>query len=230
MRQTYLERESRFSMWLSHPCRILSVGFCVLLFVGGVALAGTENVDPKKGRVTANPSSGYSLEQEIQLGRQAVGEIERKLPLVPAEHPASKYINDLGQRLVEKAPGYKFPYTFKVVREKSINAFALPGGPIYVHTGLMEAANEAELAGVMGHEIAHVVMRHSTRQASWQMKTQLPLAILSGVLGAAVGDWAGALGQMGISLTANGVIMKYSRDPETEADMVGAQIIYVGSA
>lgn len=72
----------------------------------------------------------------------------------------------MGQRLAEKAPGYKFPYTFKVVFEKSINAFALPGGPIYVHTGLMEAANEDELAGVMGHEIAHVVMRHSTRQAS----------------------------------------------------------------
>jgi beta-barrel assembly-enhancing protease len=102
----------------------------------------------------------------------------------------------------------------------------MPGGPIYVHTGLIEAANEAELAGVMGHEISHVVMRHSTRQASRHMKAQIPLAILGGVLGAGVGGWAGQLGQMGISFAAGSVFMKYSRDAETEADMVGAQIIY----
>jgi beta-barrel assembly-enhancing protease len=78
----------------------------------------------------------------------------------------------------------------------------------------------------MGHEISHVVMCHSTRQASRQMKTQLPLAILGGVLGAGVGGWAGSLAQMGISLTAGSVLMKYSRSAETEADMVGAQIIY----
>src|SRR5580692_9587866 len=102
----------------------------------------------------------------------------------------------------------------------------MPGGPIYVNTGLIAAATESELAGVMGHEISHVVMRHSTRQATKQMKAQLPLAILGGVLGAGVGGWAGALGQMGMSLTAGSVFMKYSRDAETEADMVGAQIIY----
>ncbi len=186
------------------------------------------NVDPKKGRVTANPTSGnrYSIEQEIQLGRQSVAEIERQVKLLPADHPMSKYIAALGQKLAAKAPGYKFPYTFKVVREKSINAFALPGGPIYVHTGLIEAASEAELAGVMGHEISHVVMRHSTRQASRQMKAQLPLAILGGVLGMGVGGAAGALAQMGMSLAAGSVFMKYSRDAEIEADMVGAQIIY----
>jgi hypothetical protein len=78
----------------------------------------------------------------------------------------------------------------------------------------------------MGHEISHVVMRHSTRQASRAMKAQIPLAILGGVLGAGVGGWAGQLGQMGISFAAGSVFMKYSRDAETEADMVGAQIIY----
>ena len=114
-----------------HHCRFL-VAFCVLLVASTLAQA-QDNADPKKGCVTTNPSSGYSLEEEVQLGRQAVAEIERKLQLLPAEHPASKYINDLGQRLAEKAPGYKFPYTFKVVREKSINAFAVPGWPIYVH-------------------------------------------------------------------------------------------------
>ncbi len=201
---------------------------CFLL-VGVVLLSAAQaNVDPKKGRVTANPTSGnrYTIEQEIQIGQKGVAEIERQLKLLPPGHPMSKYINSLGQRLAAKAPGYKFPYTFKVVREKSVNAFALPGGPIYVHTGLIEAATESELAGVMGHEISHVVMRHSTRQASRQMKAQLPLAILGGVLGAGVGGWAGSLAQMGISLTAGSVLMKYSRSAETEADMVGAQIIY----
>ena len=83
---------------------------------------------------------------------------------MPAIDPASQYINDLGQQLASVAPGYKFPYAFKIVREKSVSALALPGGPIYVHTGLIEKANEGELAGVMGHEIAHLVMRHSARQ------------------------------------------------------------------
>jgi len=188
---------------------------------------GQENVDPRKGRVTANPTSGnYTLEQEVELGRRGAAEVERQLTLLPADHPMSKYIASLGLRLAENAPGYRFPFTFKVVREKSVNAFALPGGPIYVHTGLIDAASEPELAGVLGHEIAHVVMRHSTRQASRQMRAQLPLAILGGALGMGVGGLAGSLAQLGISFTAGSVFMKYSRDAETEADMVGAQIIY----
>jgi len=202
---------------------------CAVLLSLSLVAAGTkENVDPKKGRVTTNPTSGnrYTIEQEIQIGRQSVPQVERALPLLPADHPMSKYVASLGQKLAASAPGYKFPYTFKVVREKSINAFALPGGPIYVHTGLIELATESELAGVMGHEISHVVMRHSTRQASRQMKAQLPLAILGGVLGAAVGGAVGSLAQMGMSITAGSVFMKYSRDAETEADMVGAQIMY----
>jgi len=226
------------------PVRILNVACCALVFLlarhpasalgpdeampAQSVSAGRDNVDPKKGRVTGNPTSGnrYTIEQEIKIGREGMADVEKKLPILPASHPMSKYVSALGQQLAAKAPGYKFPYTFKVVREKSINAFALPGGPIYVHTGLIEAANESELAGVMGHEISHVVMRHSTRQASRAMKTQLPLAILGGILGAGVGGWAGALGQMGISLTSGTVLMKYSRDAETEADMVGAQIMY----
>ena len=199
-----------------------------LLSLSLIAAGAKENVDPKKGRVTTNPTAGnrYTIEQEIQIGRQSVPEVERALPLLPADHPMSKYIASLGQKLAASAPGYKFPYTFKVVREKSVNAFALPGGPIYVHTGLIELATESELAGVMGHEISHVVMRHSTRQASRQMKAQLPLAILGGVLGATVGGAVGSLAQMGMSITAGSVFMKYSRDAEIEADMVGAQIMY----
>ena len=205
--------------------RLRSVVAVVLILTTLVAFA---NVDPKKGRVTANPSSGnrYSLEQEVDYGRQAIAEIEKELPLLPVDHPVSKYINALGNQLAAKAPGYKFPYTFRVVNQKEINAFALPGGPIYVNTGTIAAASEAELAGVVGHEVSHVVMRHSTRQASRQSKATIPLAILNGVLGSSVGGWAGSLAQMGISIGAGSVFTKYSRDAETEADMVGAQIIY----
>jgi predicted Zn-dependent protease len=110
------------------------------------------NVDPKKGRVTDNPTSGnkYTLEQEVDYGRQAIREIEKELPLLPADHPVSKYITDLGQKLAARAPGYKFPCTFRVVKQNEINAFALPVGPIYVNIGTIQAASEAELAGVMG--------------------------------------------------------------------------------
>lgn len=192
------------------------------------ALYVCANVDPKKGRVTENPTAGdsYTIEQEVEIGQKAAPEVDKQLRLLPVDNPVSKYVDWLGQRLAAKAPGFKFPYTFRVVDQKEINAFALPGGPIYVNTGTIAAANEAELAGVMGHEISHVVMRHSTRQASRQNKAAVPLAILSGVLGASVGGWAGSLAQMGISIGAGSVFTKYSRDAETEADMVGAQIIY----
>jgi hypothetical protein len=200
---------------------------CGILLSAALVMA-QENVDPRKGRVTASPTSGnrFSLEQEIELGRQGAKEVESKLTLLPPDHPMSKFVAALGMKLADHAPGFRFPYTFRVVREDSVNAFALPGGPIYVHTGLIEAATESELAGVLGHEIAHVVMRHSTRQASRQMRAQLPLAIIGGALGRGVGGLAGSLAQMGISFASGSVFMKYSRDAETEADMVGAQIVH----
>jgi beta-barrel assembly-enhancing protease len=203
--------------------RSLCLSIAILLASPGLIA----NSDPRRGRVTENPRVGnHTFEQEVQIGRQGVAQIEPRLRLLPPDHPLSQYIASLGQRLAANAPGFRFPFTFRVVQEESINAFALPGGPIYVHTGLIAAASEPELAGVLGHEIAHVVMRHSLRQANRATRTQLPFAVLSGVLGATVGGWGGALGQMGISLTAGSVVMKYSRDSEREADMVGAQIIY----
>lgn len=212
---------SRFSR-----CALRATAFALIFALSG--LPGLANVDPKKGRVTTNPTKGnsYTIEQEIDYGRKAIPEIEKQLPLLPADQAASKYIDSLGHKLAAKAPGYQFPYTFKVVRQKEINAFAVPGGPIYINMGTIEAGSEAEVAGVLGHEIAHVVMRHSTRQASRQAKASIPLAILGGALGMGVGGWAGSLAQMGISIGSGGLFTKYSRDAETEADMVGAQIIY----
>src|ERR1700745_534063 len=104
-------------------------------------LTAFANVDPKKGRVTTNPTSGnsYTIEQEVDYGRKAIAEIEKELALLPIDHPHSKYIDKLGHKLADKAPGYKFPYTFRVVKQKEINAFALPGGPIYVNIGTIHA-------------------------------------------------------------------------------------------
>ncbi len=140
------------------------------------------------------PSHGFdmfSAQEEVQAGQQAAAQVSKQLPVLPDSDPVTIYVQRLGQQLAAHAPGEKWPYTFHVVNQKEINAFALPGGPVFVNLGTIQAAdNEAELAGVMAHEISHVVQRHGTRAASKQMAAQLPLAILGGVMG------QGALSQM----------------------------------
>jgi Zn-dependent protease with chaperone function len=166
----------------------------------------------------------FSPAQDIEMGKQVAQEAEKELNLV-ADREVTSYIAALGERLVTKAPNEnKFPFTFKVVDEKEINAFALPGGPVYVNRGAIEAAdNEAQIAGVMGHEIAHVILRHGTNQAS---KGQLIGGIggaLGGILG---GSKLGQLASAGGVLAANSVLLKYSRDAESQADLMGTQILY----
>jgi len=168
--------------------------------------------------------NAFSPEQDIELGREAAKDAERQLALVN-NREAVDYVAALGRKLATAAPNpYKFPFTFKIVDDRSINAFALPGGPVYVHRGAIEAAdNEAQLAGVMGHEIGHVLLRHGTNQAS---KAQL-LQGLAGIAGAVGGgNAAGAvIGQLS-AFAAGGVLLKYSRDAETQADLMGTQILY----
>jgi hypothetical protein len=136
------------------------------------------------------------------------------------------YVRQLGQKLAAHAPGEPWPYSFRVVNQKEINAFALPGGPMFVNVGTIQAAdNEAQLAGVMAHELAHVVQRHATAAATKQMKTQGLLNILGAVLGAR----GGALAQVaaaGISFGVGSYFLKNSREAETEADLVGTDILY----
>ena len=130
----------------------------------------------------------------------------------------------LGQQLAAHAPGEKWPYSFHVVNQKEINAFALPGGPVFVNLGTIQAAdNEAELAGVMAHEISHVVQRHGTRAASKQMAAQLPLAILGGVMGQGA---LSQMAQMGLSFGVGSYFLKNSRKAESEADLLGTDIMY----
>jgi len=166
----------------------------------------------------------FSPAQDIELGKQAAQDAEKQLNLI-TDRDVTNYITSLGAQLIARAPNEnKFPFTFKVVDEKEINAFALPGGPVYVNRGAIEAAdNEAQIAGVMGHEISHVILRHGTNQAS---KGQL-IGGIGGALGGILGG--GALGQVasaGGAFAASSVLLKYSRDAESQADLMGTQILY----
>jgi Zn-dependent protease with chaperone function len=178
-----------------------------------------------EARVT--PSHGYdmfSAQEEVQAGQQAAAQVSKQLPVLPDSDPVAIYVQRLGQQLAAHAPGEKWPYSFHVVNQKEINAFALPGGPVFVNVGTIQAAdNEAELAGVMAHEISHVVQRHGTRAATKQMWAQLPLAVVGGVMG------QGALAQMtqmGLSFGLGSYFLKNSRKAESEADLLGTDIMY----
>jgi Zn-dependent protease with chaperone function len=165
----------------------------------------------------------YSPQADVELGRGAAQEAEKQLPLLN-DARVDRYIDHLGKQLARVAPGEKYPYQFKVINDKGINAFALPGGFIYVNRGIIEAAdNEAQLAGVIGHEIGHVALRHGTNQASKAQLTQ-GLLVLGGAL--AGSGTAGALAQVGGSLFASGILLKYGRDAERQSDILGTQMLY----
>ena len=166
----------------------------------------------------------FSPQQDVELGRQVSQDAEKKLPMLNNRR-VDDYLNRLGKKLAASAPGEKYPYQFKCVNDASINAFALPGGFLYVNRGTIEAAdNEAELAGVIGHEIGHVALRHGTNQASKAYLAQAPLAILGAFMGGS--SAAAILAQIGTSFAANSILMKYSRDDERQSDLMGAQILY----
>jgi beta-barrel assembly-enhancing protease len=166
----------------------------------------------------------FSADQDVEIGRAVSRDAERELKILN-NRDVSGYLNALGRRLSSRAPGQRYPYQFKVVDDRTINAFALPGGFLYVNRGIFETAdNEAQLAGVMAHEIAHVALRHGTNQMSKAYAAQAPLSILGGVVGN--GSLAGVLTQIGASFAANSVLLKFSRDAERQADLMGAQILY----
>jgi hypothetical protein len=152
-------------------------------------------------------------------------EAERQLPIL-RDSSVNAYVNRIGQRLAANAGGPQFQYQFKVVNASDINAFALPGGYIYVNRGVLDAArNEGEVAGVLAHEISHVALRHGTHQASKAYLTQAGISILGGILGGRVGQGTAqvinAVGGIGL----NALFLKYSRDLESQADIRGAQVL-----
>ena len=176
-----------------------------------------------------NPGNAHmSRESQRELGLKAAAQVYQTMPVLPDNSPETKYIRQLGQKLVATIPPeHSWPFDFHVVAQKDINAFALPGGPMFVNIGtITAAANEAELAGVMAHEMSHVYMQHSAKQASKAQTTSLLAGIAEAALGATVGGTVAQLGQMGIQMGAQGLTLKYSRSDEAQADAVGAIILY----
>ncbi len=172
--------------------------------------------------------SGYNMfspEQDVQIGRESAAQAEQQLPVLN-DREVEAYVNTLGRKLAANAGGPNFPYTFKVINASDINAFALPGGPIYLNRGIIDnARNEGEVAGVLAHEIAHVALRHGTHQASKAYAAQAGLSILGGLLGSRVGqNTAQILNVLG-GVGLNALFLKFSRELETQADVRGAQIL-----
>ncbi len=164
----------------------------------------------------------YSLEREMALGKSLAQEVERSSKLID-DPVVSEYVNRVGQNLVRYSDA-KVPFTINVIDSDVVNAFALPGGFFYVHSGLiLRADSEAELAGVMAHEIAHVAARHGTKNATKgelaQMAT-IPLILLG------PGGWAGYGLYEGLNFAIPMSFLKFSRDAEYEADYLGLQYMY----
>ena len=167
----------------------------------------------------------FSPQQDIQLGKQAANDAERKLPMCNLPK-VDEYLTQLGKKLVAhlNTNGVEYPWEFHCVNDRSINAFALPGGYVFVNRGAIEAAdNEAELAAVMAHELSHVALRHGTNQATKAEAAQAGVGIFGAIFGGSTGG--ALLTQLG-SFTAGGVLLKYSRSAETQADVMGTQVLY----
>lgn len=167
----------------------------------------------------------FTKQQDIQLGREAAAEI-RKKAIIVNDPVLTGYVNAVGQRLMQsrEAKASGFPFTFEVVANPSINAFALPGGPMFINTGLLKAVdNEAQLAAVMGHEMSHVILRHGTNQASKINLIEIPIALAAQMTNS--NSLMGQLTELGINLGANSVLLKFSRTDESQADLMGSHIM-----
>jgi beta-barrel assembly-enhancing protease len=178
-------------------------------------------------KITA-PKNKYTPAQDVQLGREAAAEVQKQMPLLRDDN-VENYVERLGDRLVANIPSEfrynEFRYTFDVVNLREINAFALPGGPMYAHRGMLEkAGTEAEIAGVLAHEISHVALRHGTAQASKAQKYQIG-QVGSAILGAIIGGRTGAVVSQAGQFGFGAAFLRFSREYEKQADLLGAQIM-----
>ena len=170
----------------------------------------------------------FSKQQDIELGEESAAQVRKQMAVI-SDPVLTSYVNKVGKRLAgsEEARQSGFPFTFEVVADPSINAFALPGGHMFIHTGLLKAVdNEAQLAGVMGHEMSHVILRHGTNQASKANLIELPAALAAQITGKE--SMMGQLAQLGIGLGANSMLLKFSRSAESQADLMGSHLMAEG--
>jgi len=197
-----------------------AIACCAAVACTSVWLAAQTPLTPAKNK--------YSPQEDVELGRKAADDVEKELPVL-ADDAVTSYVQDLGAKLVKKIPPAldhpEFHYTFKVVDVKDINAFALPGGPMFVHRGIIESAEtEGELVGVMAHEMGHVALRHSTAQMT--KATKFGFGQLAGAIaGAVVGGSLGEAIYQGTSLGLSTTFLKFSRGDEKQADIFGVQLM-----
>jgi len=198
---------------------VLSFGFAVTMAVLPLTTIAQTSV--------STPKNKYKVQDDVDLGRKTATQVEQQFPILN-DSDATAYVERVGERLVANIPPQfrqpAFDYRFKVVNASDINAFALPGGPMYVNRGMIEAArNEGEMAGVMAHEISHVALRHATAQATKQGSAGSVLGQLGLILGGAIlgGQTGAQIGAMGAAVIAT----KYSREYESQADVLGAHIM-----
>jgi predicted Zn-dependent protease len=207
-------------MAMKHPTRKLAVMLCA-------AFAATAL---EAQSVIKLPKNKYTPEQDVKLGLEAAAEVRKQYPIIQDERIA-KYLTAIGDRLVAAAPAELkkpvYQYSFTPVNLKEINAFALPGGPMFVQRGMFDAAKEeGEVAGVMAHELSHVLLRHGTANATKAENPWLQLGQLAGQVGGAiVGGNAGAYIAQGSQFGLGTLLLRYSRDYEKQADLLGAQIM-----
>jgi hypothetical protein len=174
------------------------------------------------------PNNKYSAAEDVQLGAQAAAQAEKQLPLM-RDDAVTSYVEGIGDRLVRAIPPElqhpEFKYSFKAVNVREINAFALPGGPMFVNRGMLEAAQtEGEVAGVMAHELSHVVLRHGTAQASKATKYEVG-SIVGAIAGAIIGGNLGTVVSEGTRFGLGTYFLRYGREYERQADLEGVQIM-----
>ena len=207
---------------------VLLLGAVLLQLACGDALKSLRGDGTTKGAPPApHFKPGFNLftpEQDIEVGRESAQQIAQQVPLLN-DGAVVSYVRGLGAKLAAKAPGYKFPYQFNVVATREINAFALPGGFVFINAGTIAAAkDEGELAGVMAHEISHVALRHGTNQASKAYLAQRGLGALSQIFGGRETDLGQMVGSIG-GLGANMLFLRFGRTAERQADLEGARIM-----
>ena len=205
---------------ISPICRLGA--YAALYLAAGLAFsAGKPPEFPDPGH------SRMSRAQQGKLGLQAAAQVYQQMPVLPDSSPETQYIQALGKRLVAVIPKDRtWPYQFHVVAQKEVNAFALPGGPMFVNVGTITTVeNEAELAGVMAHEMGHVYMQHSAKQ---QQKSAVVggIADIVGAIAGGLGGGLGGVAQSGIQIGAGTLMLKYSRTDEAQADAFGAIVLW----
>ena len=184
-----------------------------------------------QAHATYNPpppcNNPFTPQQEVTEGSKVAAQVYKQMPVLPESDPVSLYVAQLGAHLTQHAPGMKWPYSFHVVASSDVNAFALPGGAIFVNLGTIQAADtEAQLAGVLAHETSHVVLRHVTCNMKKQQTTNIMAGLGQIASGILLGNGAG--GQVAQAIIGGGADLYGLRmsDDEKQADLLGTDILY----